>query len=645
MNWILRTIFIQYYLHVLCSAQNSRIVSTVVGKIVGQLSRGLSPGGSLVYEYLGVPYALPPVGANRFQPPIASTYQDGIINLQRHGRPCYQDPDTLETFLLNSKTSDDSFPIPSASSEDCLYLNIYAPTPSNLLLPVMIFIHGGDFNFGTGNAYKGTEMVRLYDVIVVTFNYRLGAFGFAFDPKSNLSGNYGLLDQQMVLKWVNSNIQEFGGDPNRVTLFGEEAGASSVHLHLLKGEQLFQNVIIQSATYNDGLWTYNKSSDVYNKFIQNLESSLDRTNISSDLRDESIISSVEILAAYPDNWHPTMYTSFVNATPIDFLKDGIYRKGVNVLTGCNNAAGKSTNIDLVGDDWLDTLTIEVLEKTFTQKYGISRDKDIVTKMSKNYLQFYSWFGVSDVSFVGKSQETFSTVLFSDQLYRTWSQELAEGMVNECNCSVYEYLFAKTTDADLTSFKGADLSEELKYIFGYETSDGLLVKRMMNFWTSFAKTGNPNYETSIGEWPMYDNQLSNTTTCRNSIKIESNGQIKLLNDEVVSRNWPFWEIFYDTLGFSCDKENSTIANDEDDSDPEEKCEDTVGEILGLEMTNETAAILMITFIATTGAFVLACLIILFCFCRLKRKVKKSIKKKKKERKERKGQDNGSFDYKL
>ena len=62
------------------------------------------------------------------------------------------------------------------------------------------------------------------------------------------------------------------------------------------------------------------------------------------------------------------------------------------------------------------------------------------------------------------------------------------MVNECNCSVYEYLFAKTTDADLTSFKGADLSEELKYIFGYETSDGLLVKRMMNFWTSFAKTG-------------------------------------------------------------------------------------------------------------------------------------------------------------
>ncbi len=143
-------------------------------------------------------------------------------------------------------------------SEDCLYLNVWTPAKSSEeKLPVMVFIHGGAFLRGASSQplYNGSALAKK-GVIVVTLNYRLGALGFLTHPKlaeespNNTSGNYGLLDQQAALRWVRDNIEAFGGDPARVTLSGESAGAISVLSHLAspQSEGLYSQAIVESST-------------------------------------------------------------------------------------------------------------------------------------------------------------------------------------------------------------------------------------------------------------------------------------------------------------------------------------------------------------------------------------------------------------
>lgn len=123
-------------------------------------------------------------------------------------------------------------------SEDCLHLNVYTPhlpkQSADKKLPVMIWVHGGGFMAGSGDSdFYSPEYIVQEDVIVVTINYRLGALGFLYLPQEGISGNAGLKDQVLAFKWVNENIEKFGGDPNNVTLFGESAGGSSIHIHTL----------------------------------------------------------------------------------------------------------------------------------------------------------------------------------------------------------------------------------------------------------------------------------------------------------------------------------------------------------------------------------------------------------------------------
>lgn len=127
-------------------------------------------------------------------------------------------------------------------SENCLYLNIYTPileNKSNLLkkLPVILFLHGGGFQTGSGNSdFYSPEYLVQEDCIVVTCNYRQGPFGFLYLPGGGVHGNAGLLDQRMALQWINENISNFNGDPNNVTLFGQSAGATSSNIHLISPE-------------------------------------------------------------------------------------------------------------------------------------------------------------------------------------------------------------------------------------------------------------------------------------------------------------------------------------------------------------------------------------------------------------------------
>ena len=216
-------------------------VSTNNGNVVGKEVNGIK-------YFLGIPFAEPPVGKFRFRPSVSK-------------RPWF--PATYRAFNFSSECLQSSLQSPDGGhrDEDCLYLNIWQPSrvPKSVLLPVLLWVYGGGFLHGAASRpyYWGDKLAQ-QDVIVVSFNYRVGALGFLVSTSDGLFGNYGLHDQKLAVEWVQDNIRHFQGDPNRVTLFGESAGAMSVGLHFLEQQhyqqkaqnkqrkKLFHRVIMQS---------------------------------------------------------------------------------------------------------------------------------------------------------------------------------------------------------------------------------------------------------------------------------------------------------------------------------------------------------------------------------------------------------------
>src|ERR1700722_6873736 len=213
-------------------AANVTLVQTASGAV-----RGAFGDDHLLFA--GIPYAAPPVGPLRWRSPQPPTPWQGVRDASKFGARCMQDT-----------THDPDFG--RSVSEDCLTLNVWAPNSSaGEPLPVMVWIHGGGFINGSGDIYDSRWLAARGHIIVVTLNYRLGALGFLAHPAlgaNNDVGNYGFADQQAALRWVRDNIAKFGGDPNKVTVAGESAGAMSVCDHLVApgSAGLFRAAIIGS---------------------------------------------------------------------------------------------------------------------------------------------------------------------------------------------------------------------------------------------------------------------------------------------------------------------------------------------------------------------------------------------------------------
>merc|ERR1711970_519238 len=220
-----------------------RLVETNMEPVKGQLQSYNDPrlGGRLVnwVQYLGVPYAEPPVGNRRFLPPNPIT------------TPWECPPDITPPLPICPQLV--GLSLDPRSSEDCLQLNVYVPdelnTTSSNQLPVMVYIHGGGWASGDGTPSSfGPQYLMSHGVIIVGINYRLGPLGFLSLGTPEVPGNMGMKDQVMALTWVQDNINRFGGDPEQVTIFGQSAGSMSVTYHLFSPmtEGLFNRVIAQS---------------------------------------------------------------------------------------------------------------------------------------------------------------------------------------------------------------------------------------------------------------------------------------------------------------------------------------------------------------------------------------------------------------
>ncbi len=237
------------------------LVETTSGKV-----QGLKQGAITVWK--GIPFAQPPIAHRRFLPPEPVLPWSGVLDATQFG------PTALQTARLGAASGVAGRP----ASEDCLSLNIWSPGADQQKRPVMVYLHGGGFVFGSGSEplYDGTSFATQHDIVVVTCNYRLGLPGLLYlgdlAGETYAQGNAALLDQIAALHWVHDNIAAFGGDPDQVTLMGESAGAMSIGnlLAMPAAQGLFQRAILESGASSSLLLTREQATGIAQAVLKKL---------------------------------------------------------------------------------------------------------------------------------------------------------------------------------------------------------------------------------------------------------------------------------------------------------------------------------------------------------------------------------------
>lgn len=305
------------------------IVSTSHGAVSGVMSQG-------VRQYLAIPFAAPPVGELRWQPPQPPAPWSGIRDGSVPSKRCAQ---VKTSFGAESLT------------EDCLYLNVHVPSDiGSRRLPVMVWIHGGAFISGAAPDYDMRTLATKAQAVVVSINYRLGPFGFFRTPElvaQSAPMNFGLQDQQAALRWVRDDIERFGGDPNNVTIFGESAGGISTCLHLAspQSKNLFHKAISQSGPCR--LSTQRTAADVEDA-ANHLTTAAGCVPGPGQLACLRSKSASEILAAQGDEWgllkNNFKWTAVPDGITLQGRPDELIRSGqfnrVPVLLGSNRDEGR-----------------------------------------------------------------------------------------------------------------------------------------------------------------------------------------------------------------------------------------------------------------------------------------------------------------
>ncbi|NXY72696.1 SASB hydrolase, partial [Glareola pratincola] len=220
-------------------------VTIALGRLKGRQTN-VKETDRLVNVFLGIPFAKAPLGSLRFSPPEPPEPWNDLRDATSYPPLCPQDLSMLKIAEKNFKEKHLQF----QTSEDCLYLNVYSPAGSKKKdkLPVMVWIHGGNFIFGGASRYDGSALSAYENVVVVIIQYRLGLLGFFNTGDEHARGNWAFLDQVAALRWIQENIEHFGGDPGSVTLFGVSAGSCSVFAHVLSplSKGLFHKAISES---------------------------------------------------------------------------------------------------------------------------------------------------------------------------------------------------------------------------------------------------------------------------------------------------------------------------------------------------------------------------------------------------------------
>ncbi|XP_053356853.1 cAMP-regulated D2 protein [Clarias gariepinus] len=469
------------------------------------------------HVFYGIPYAAPPVGPKRWAAP--------------------------ETVSQWVKPYDATFPRPACMqecarefsdaclhevSEDCLYLNLYVPLSVDLSLrvptrlPVMVWIHGGDFIAGSASKplYDGRFISNYSNTLVVNMQYRLGAFGFLVtgrDPERAAVGNYGILDQQAALRWVGENIAAFGGDPTKVTLFAESAGAQSVCLHLMMrtSESLFRHATIQSQPFSIPLKSRWEAMKLGRNFVK-------QTNCSaSDLQCLRLLSTHTVLQAQVqagsklinpfrflemfETWGPHVDGGLITEQPIAAFLQGRWQsykpvivgttseEGVSFVYGSFNSSVSALEFVLYITAIFKQHTLEVLQEYLP----VYREQDRWTMLSQIVTDFMFLCPARRVARVAPRVGGDAWVYVFD--HTPSDHKIWEGLTccyrHACHGAELPFLFDSAPAAN----------------FSFTARETLLANQMVCYWGAFAHSGDPNSHGEhtpfcrnqrLAPWPKY-----------------------------------------------------------------------------------------------------------------------------------------------
>lgn len=506
-----------------CIAENGGICSSV--HVESGPVTGVDLGAAGLCEYRGIPYAAPPVGPLRFEKPAPHPEWQTPYLAYEFGPPCLQYPKGL---------------IPSKKligSEDCLYLNIWQPKHTgDELMPVMVFIHGGGFVSGSGSQdiYHGNMLAAQGRVVVVTLNYRLGAAGFFAHPalrgKDGTSGNYGIYDMAFALRWIRENIRGFNGNPGNITVFGQSSGAAVIANFVVSPavSPFFDRAIMQSAPLM-----------MISRTLQEAEA-------------EGISAAAELGCGDSDD-----VEACLKKMPADKFY-GITGRGAAPGTSSNSQSDHDKNFSFqphIDGALLPGMTRELLDRDDNTSdieviIGVNRDETTIFNIS-NKIVSYDEFkeGIEpNINYIRRKYgaEADSSEMITlyapgprrppKQAYIDMTTDTrfvcparnAARLFASKGASVRFYLMAKSpADTGFASGLGAFHGCELPFVFGNFKFMGLdfssrsnmeLSRRIIDLWTSFARTGIPR-AFRVPEWTPYDPAEENYLYIGDEITIE------------------------------------------------------------------------------------------------------------------------------
>jgi para-nitrobenzyl esterase len=465
------------------------LASVAMAQPVGQFPFALTREGQMlgavegeVASFKGLAYAAPPVGALRWRPPQPTPESSEMQTAYTYGAPCLQ-PALVET------------------SEDCLTLNVFRPFGVDGPLPVMMFIHGGGFVSGTASAplFDGARLAQA-GVIVVTANYRLGALGWLADPAlpEGGSGNYGLMDLIAALHWVHDNIAAFGGDPGNVTLFGRDAGATSIALLMLSAQArgLFHKAILQSIPARTQLRSAQEAETAGRQFVAALGPQADAR--AAEPR-RLLAAQGRLLETSPRSFAPMLDGHLVTEDIAAGFAAG-HQSRIPAIIGSNeDETGFDSERDVKEEVASSGLTSDELRKLYPD---LATPSDLAAR------------------------------LYTDRIFTEPARELAR-LHAASGAATFRYRFAYVPEARRANPEGGR-GRELQFIFGVEgvlgagifsRGDREVATRMRSYWINFARSGDPNG----GDLPRWDQAAG-----RDRLLLITNDRIASGDDPVAAR---------------------------------------------------------------------------------------------------------------
>ncbi|XP_043840187.1 liver carboxylesterase 1-like [Dromiciops gliroides] len=499
--------------------QRSMVVDTEYGKVQGKQVR-LQGFDISVHVFLGIPFAKPPLGPLRFTPPQPPEPWEYVKDTTTYPPLCPQNISVSQGLASLFSIRNESFPM--RTSEDCLYLNIYAPSDLAMKtkLPVMVWIHGGGMMMGEASTYDGLALSALENVVVVSIQYRLGILGFFSTGDEHAQGNWGFLDQVAALHWIQKNIGNFGGDPSLVTIFGESSGGFSVSALMLSPltKNLFHRAISQSGViFMESLFSSNikPATEKIASFAGcKTTTSAILVHCMRQKTEEEIIAITQKMDLYHLDFlgDPTEKFVFLPAvvdgvffprSPKDLLAENQF-KPLPYIMGITDDEFGCFFPNILGypisENGLDQ---ETATELLWHSYPLLKIPKVLTPViTEEYLG-----GTQDPV----KKKTLFLEMLGDLTF--WIPTVILGRLNrdlDAPTYLYEYQHRASRWGNLKpATVKADHGDDIFSVFGSPfLKDGSpeeekqISRMVMKYWANFARNGNPNGEGLL-KWPTYD----------------------------------------------------------------------------------------------------------------------------------------------